>query len=254
MARCMACVYTMSLYIGSNNNDDGIFKYDLSDDLKSSNGIGEGRMVLKNQHGPEMSRQVNSVSVYDNQIIFTDVAAMTVNIIGKDGNICRIAGTEGVGGFQDGHVGLLSQPTGLCVYKKRIFVVDTATASLRIIVPIHGMLICLHNLNTLEKVYGFSHDTTKEYSIEESCTMINAVDSFLKQSTEDLQNEVSVTLPEGPEGGFSNQTRKDITMLAENTKKLQQLVIKFPCNASLDLGCLIKPHCLSRISLLKCMK
>ena len=118
----------------------------------------------------------------DGRVIFTDTGHKAVQCISRNGDISTIAGKLSVDGYQDGHTGLFSQPTGICIEGNTVYVVDTATCTLRIIVPINGLLVFLNNLNKLGKIFNFSNDKCDELDLNAAVELLQEIDAFLENS------------------------------------------------------------------------
>ena len=83
---------------------------------------------------------------------------------------------------------IIQQPTGLCSDINTLSAVDTATASVRMIVPTIGLVEFLNAINNPWKVYGFSHDTSQD-DAETSCNKLDELDSFLTKCIEAIQEK-----------------------------------------------------------------
>ena len=222
------CLLNQHLYVGSSVNEGGLVRFKQVEGGR----INEKTDVLKNQSTE--CKQIHCVTAYKESIVFSDTVRKTINIVNHDHTVTTLAGMEYKDGYRDGKYGLLSQRTGLCSDMNTLYAVDTATASVIMIVPTIGLIEFPNAINNLGKVYAFSHDTSQDDD-EASCNKLHELDSFLTKCTEAIQEKDQTSkTPEGPEGGFSTQTRKDVRMLAVNTRKLTEFLSQYDVLLRLD--------------------
>ena len=224
------CANSTQVYVSVGGDDGGILRFEWA----APNGIinGQSEKIVSNKS--DTCGKAHGLVVENDNIFFSDTEYKVIKCI-KDGEVFTIAGQASTDGYQDGKTGLLSQPTGLCLDNNTIFLIDTATSSLRTIVPVNGIITFLKNLNKLGLVFHFSNDSQNEDYLTNAVEMLTSIQEFLEISTNKVkERDSSKNVPEGPEGAVSFQTRNDIAMLVTNIENIINVITKYQPNAQFN--------------------
>ncbi len=97
---------------------------------------------------------------------------------GENGNVDTIGGISGTEGQQNGSQSTFTQPTGLAAEGHTVFVIDSAVGKLKVIVPVHGLLVFLEMLDEFGKVFGMHQKCEKptKLSIGEAIESLKKVE------------------------------------------------------------------------------
>ena len=133
---------------------------------------------------------------------------------------------------------------GICVeHKKKIFITDAQTGSVKLITSLKGIVKYLGHLGRLYKAFSvhMKHQTVPKHSLPQAIELLEELDSYLETITEKALshsnnvNDTSTSKPSGSQITVSNQTKHSVNMILNRLKDLEALVKEHNPSFTIDL-------------------
>lgn len=221
------CTFDNTLYASASDNTGGIYQ------IKWQGGLEVNKIFANETDGCN----VHCIANYNNtSLVFTDTGEHQIKMLDLQTKHVKTL-TGSVMGTRDGSKAQFAQPTGICTDQETIYIVDTASARVRMITGVNGLLTYLEHLNIFCDSFGLHKKKHKPsiYSLHEAIERNKTVYNFDQKCIQDVKNILKKDIcTQGPEGTISSVVIEDEKRILQSLNDLQALQDK------LKLKCTVK--------------